>query len=211
MGAGKTSDSLQELAALPRGLSEGNHPLSLGGLPARRGLCWKDVMWQGTQPQAGAGLRTVRQSRGRQGWREVEKESKRLWQHQHQQPGEEAALGWRFCQWWAGARGCPVPGRGNQDSSFLQGSFAHSSFLMRFWGWAAGAVAIITGTGVGGPSCISLPAVAKFHQCPGAGPAALPSCGRCPITQSPADVGRQRGKGGKRQAFCQQQGLNWPK
>lgn len=65
---------------------------------------------------------------------------------------------------------------------------------MRFWGWAAGAVAIITGTGVGGPDCISLPAVAKFHQCPGAGPAAPPSCGRCPVTQSPAEGA---GKGGK--------------
>lgn len=120
-------------------------------------------------------------------------ESERLWWHQHQQPGEEAALGWRFCQWWTGARRCPLPGRENQDSGFLQEDFVHSSLLKRFWGWAAGAVATITGTEVGGPDCISLPAVAKFHQRPGAGPAALPSCGTCHITQS---LVRWAGKGG---------------
>lgn len=59
MGAGKASDSPYKRAALPRGLFEGSHPLPLGDLPGRRGLCWKDVMWQGAQPRAGVGLRVV--------------------------------------------------------------------------------------------------------------------------------------------------------
>lgn len=54
-GAKKASNSPCKLAALPSGLFEGSHPPP-GGLPARRrGLHWKDVMWQGARPRAGVG------------------------------------------------------------------------------------------------------------------------------------------------------------
>lgn len=43
----------------------------------------------------------------------------------------------------------------------------------------------------------SLPAVAKFHQCPGAGPAALPLPWETSHHTIPGEVGRQRGKGGR--------------
>lgn len=83
MGAKTASNSPCKLAALPSGLTEGSHP-PLGGLPGRRrGLRWKDVMWQGARPHTGVGGGAVKEREGQQGQREVENECEKLWQHQN--------------------------------------------------------------------------------------------------------------------------------